>query len=429
MPHSHLEPSKWVWNEFRHLRQTKWVRDALTLIVLNGVSKGIELFGNVHAARCLGPVKFGISASVLAWIVPVTLGCECGFNTVAVRRIATNKTGSQRLIGDVVSFRLFLATLAALLWLIFSLTVVPSPQQLAWGIGAAIVLMKAANLGFVFQGVERLPVQNAITAAGSLLTACAYFLLFSPGMFLGADLVVITVVIMLTVAASWYAYFLLFARLPLGKVRWQSLKSLFGKAWRYWISAIVVYFYSRFQVPLIAALVGDREAGIYRSAEMISDGLGFLLTGVNVLLLPRLVLWNEYGHRALWHRQSKLAIIFLFIGLGPMSLLILKGDWIYQSLLGTEFSEGVLSFRILVVGRLVVFIGQIYAWGLAATERDSQFLVASVLGAVSSVGLNLLLIPIFGIVAAAAVNVISEIVVCTLCYFFQKVFIFQRPNA
>ena len=428
MTHSRLESSKRVWNEFRHLRQTKWVRDAVTLFVLNGISKGVEFFGNAYAARCLGPVKYGISANILAWIVPVTLGCECGFNTVAVRRIATDKTGCRSLIGAVVSFRLFLATLAALLWLLFSLTVVTASHQLAWGIGAAIVLMKAANLGFVFQGVERLPIQNAIIACGSLLTAGAYFLLFSPGMILGADLVVITTVTILTVVASWYAYFLLFAQLPLGQVSWQPLRALFKESWRYWISAIVVYFYSRFQVPLIAALAGDREAGVYRSAEMISDGLGFLLTGINVLLLPRLVIWSEHGYRTLWHRQSKLAVIFLFIGLAPVSLLILKGDWIYKSLLGVAFSEGILPFRILVIGRLVVFIGQIYAWGLAATKQDIQFLLASILGAVLNVTLNVLLIPTFGIVAAAAINVVSEIVVCTLCYYFQKSFISQRSN-
>ena len=400
MNHGRLTCHKWFWNKLHRLHQTKWVRDAVTLLILNGISKGVEFFGNAYAARCLGPVKYGISANVLAWIVPVTLGCECGFNTVAVRRIATDKTGCRSLIGAVMSFRLFFATLAALLWLIFSLTVVASSQQLAWGIGAIIVLMKAANLNFVFQGVERLPIQSAIVAGGSLLTAGAYLFFFSPGMFLGADLIVIAVVMMLTVVISWYAYFRLFARLPLGSVSWKPLKALLEESWRYWISAIVVYFYSRFQVPLIASLIGEQKAGVYRSAEMISDGLGFLLTSVNTLLLPRLVIWKEYGHRSLSHHQTKLAIIFLFIGLGPLSLLILKGDWIYQKLLGSEFLEGVFPFRILVVSRLVVFIGQIYVWGLVATNQDTKFLLAFILGAVSSVALNLILIPIFGIAAS-----------------------------
>jgi O-antigen/teichoic acid export membrane protein len=80
-------------------------------------------------------------------------------------------------------------------------------------------------------------------------------------------------------------------------------------------------------------------------------------------------------------------------------------------LLGKEFTEGVVIFQILVVGRLIVFVGQIYAWGLAAVGLDTHFVLASLLGAVSSVSLNLLLIPKYGLVAAAIIAVFVELLV------------------
>jgi O-antigen/teichoic acid export membrane protein len=106
----------------------------------------------------------------------------------------------------------------------------------------------------------------------------------------------------------------------------------------------------------------------------------------------------------------------LIIGLPVVVILIILAPTIYALFLGEAFKEGVLVFQILVVGRLVVFLGQIYAFGLVAVGQDNHFLGASLLGAAVSITLNLILIPKFGLLGAADVSVISEIIVHTYCY-------------
>jgi O-antigen/teichoic acid export membrane protein len=68
------------------------------------------------------------------------------------------------------------------------------------------------------------------------------------------------------------------------------------------------------------------------------------------------------GLGVMWDRQAKLLLAFLIIGLPIVGILILVAPMIYSLLLGDAFKEGVLVFQILVVGRLVVFLGQIYSW-------------------------------------------------------------------
>ena len=82
--------------------------------------------------------------------------------------------------------------------------------------------------------------------------------------------------------------------------------------------------------------------------------------------------------------------------------------------------EGAIIFRVLIVGRLVVFLGQIYAWGLAAVGADTELLLACLLGAVSSVALNVVMIPAFGLVGAAVVSVGVEFLIHVTCFLLLR---------
>jgi O-antigen/teichoic acid export membrane protein len=162
---------------------------------------------------------------------------------------------------------------------------------------------------------------------------------------------------------------------------------------------------------------------------MMAAGVELLFNSINSLLLARLVNWTKMGLQAMWRKQTRLLLIFLCIALPLVVLLIISAPLIYKILLGRAFLGGVRVFQILVVGRMVVFLGQIYAWGLVAAKEDSQFLFASLLGAIFSVTLNLFFIPIFGIIGAACVSVISEILVHSYCYLALRAKLINKTGA
>jgi len=187
--------------------------------------------------------------------------------------------------------------------------------------------------------------------------------------------------------------------------------------------AVVVYCYSTLQVPLVGYIAGKQSLGAYRSALMLVAGLDLLYSSINSLLLPRLVAWRRKGPTFLWHRQKELLFLFLFSGGAISAGVISLAPVVYRRFLGVAFTEAILPFQILVVGRLAVFVGQIFAWSLSALHLDRQFFLASLAGAVFSVGANLLFVPCYGIVAAAVVSVLSEIVVHGLCFISVKRYI------
>lgn len=398
------------------LQQSKFARDAAWLLVLNLLSRGIGFFGTVYAMRTLGPVNLGVSALIQATVQQVALSFNCGFDMIAVRRIAGDRNHTSVVTTNIVTFRLALAVFASLIWVIVCYLVIPEAQRWVWLMGAPIMITAAGSITFVYSGLEKLPIQNAIGAGGVLLAAIAYFVFFTPDMFLGADLIVIAITGLTTMGVSWWMYYHLFGYWPVGKLVFAQLRLLLRESWRYWLLAGVVFFYSVFQFPLIAYLLGPHELGIFRAAFGLAAGVELLFNSINSLLLARLVNWQKIGLATMWHRQAKLLLLFLIIGLPIVVILIFSAPIIYSLLLGNAFKEGVHIFQILVVGRLVVFLGQIYAWGLVATGQDNQFLGASVLGAMTSITMNLFLIPNFGLIGAACTSVGSEVLVHSYCY-------------
>ncbi len=401
------------------LRQSKFARQAAWLFVLNVISKGFGFFGSAYASRSLGPTNIGISGLVLATAQQVSLTYDGGFSVVGVRKIAADKENSRSIIETINTFQLGMALIASVLWMIFVWWLAPVNQRLVWSLGMVSLIFSATSIAFVFQGLEKLPIQTAIGAVGSILTAGAYFLFFSPGMFLGADLIVISAVGLLGVFAAWVIYFWLFGRLPVGRFHWGKLRGLLHESWRYWLLSVAVYFYSVFQIPLIVYLLGAHEAGIYRSAYAMAAGVELLFNSITALLLARMVNWKKMGLGVMWRRQGKLFLVFLMIGVPIVGILIFATPTIYSLLLGDAFQEGILVFQILIIGRLVVFLGQIYALGLVATGQDNKFLGGTLLGTVMSVSMNLLLIPKFGLIGAAGVSVTTEVLIHS--YFFLVV--------
>jgi len=117
-------------------------------------------------------------------------------------------------------------------------------------------------------------------------------------------------------------------------------------------------------------------------------------------------------------QQRRLLRLFLLIGLPLTSVLALAAPWIYRIFFGSAYMDGVHIFQILAVGRLAVFLGQIYIWGAVAAGLDNEFLLATTTAAVFSVTANILFIPSLGLIGVAVVNVLTEFIIGAICWFF-----------
>ena len=334
--------------------------------------------------------------------------------------IAADKATASSAATTIITFRVGMALLASVIWLVGIFSFEPDAQRFAWLLGTPALLFFAANTTFIFQGLEKLPIQTAITTFGVLLSAAAYFVFFKPGMFLGADLIVITIVGGVTTTLGWGAYFLRFRSLPIGRLNWQRLTSMLRESRVYWLNAIVGNVYPPVQIFLLAYLSGFHANGIFRSALSIAGAVEFMFGSISSLLLARLVAWKRQGIPYMWQRQSQLTIILGVLTLPMLIVLVPTAPLIYAVLLGADFRDGVSVFQIIIVGKFAVFLGQGYSWGLVAMQQGSKILQIHLFVAALSLILNIWLIPIWGINGAALALLSTDIVYPVVCYFVLR---------
>ena len=408
-------------------RRARLFRDAFWVLLFSVLSRGLMVFGSAHAARCLGPASMGISGQIQVMVQQLGLAYNGGFDMVASRIVAQERREALPTLRRVISFRLGIALALALGWVAVTASHVHPDAALhrAWLLGAVLVVVGALNTNFLYQGIEKMPLLTAIGSAGSAVTAAIYLLVFQPGFPVGSDLIVTSSVSLITAAlALGLAAWLVPAagdRQPARSARsWSALGGLLRQGWRYWLLAVMVYLYAGFPLLLIAHFRDDSAAGVFRVAFMMAGAVELLFGSINNLLLPRMVEWRQESSGMLWKRQALLVPLHFALGLTATLLAFLLAPWFFTHFLGNRFSESVTLFQILVAGRAVVFIGQIYAYGLIALHLDTAFLLATLAGTVTSLGANLLLIPRYGTVAAALVSVASELVTCLSCFWFER---------
>ena len=383
------------------------------MLGLNIVTRGIGFLGTAYAARCLGPANFGISALVQNTALQTEFVFDGGFDTIGARRIAGDKRAAQNITATIIAARLCGAAVSVLIWLVVIAVIAPPGGRFPWIIGSVQVLVLASTLVFAFQGLEKLPIYSLITTGTTLLTSACYFCFFHPGMRAGSDLAVLSSVGVFTWATSWWLFRRVTGKWPFALSEFRRLAASVGdylrESWKYWIAALMTFCYSVFQIGLVAHLLGPTSAGLFRAAYQQASALDVLFTSVSSLLLARFVNWRLAGKREMWRKQSLLFTCFACAGI-PISLaLMLFAPPLYRILLGKAFAGSVAIFQIMVIGRLIAFLGQAYGPAMAAVGLDWEGLMLTTGVGCFSVLSTIIVGPIAGLTGVAWVFVLSEV--------------------
>jgi O-antigen/teichoic acid export membrane protein len=406
---------QWFADTRKRLKVSRVARQAAWIFVGNATIRAVGFFGSAYAARCLGPVNLGISALIQSLVQPLILLNGSGMDLPMVRHVAAAPSLARPVAYRILRFRL--VTMLGLLlpgWLLGTWFFAPPAYLPASWLGAGLLFLGAFVNGPVYQALEQLPLLSAITLGGTAVTSLSYLIFFRPGMSAGSNLGVLAGSGLLTAIASWWLFFRISPARKPGDDG-PGIPALMHESLPYWGEAMVAYFYSSFQIPLIAWFLSERQVGIYRTATVLTAAAEMFYSSVNSLMLPRLVKWRQLGPESLWNKQHEMLLISGICG-GVVSLVLILGAPLIYRFMGPQFSEGVLPFQILVLARAVVFVGQIYSAALTALGMGRQLLTSSISGSVFSVAANVAIIPLTGLVGAAVVNLLTEILVHAMCF-------------
>ena len=320
----------------------------------------------------------------------------------------------------MTSYRLFTALALSIVWLVVCIIIrLPEEWWLATAMGILSLLASALTIDWVLQAQEEQVIQQRLTAFSGFLSALLLFGLIRKESPTGSDLVISTIVILVVCLITWRISVCGKHQIALSPGRALSgLPRLWKGRWLF-LSGILIYVYVRFQVPMLGWLRSTTELGEYRSALQVANGVQPILTLVPSLLYPRMIEWSKIGSLFLGRKQIEIAGALALLSVFLVAGTFLTVPLAYPLLFGPAFQGAALPCCLLITSHFLILVNGVFAYGLWSLEKDVIMLMIMAVTAVSSLALNLILIPKFGMMAAASVAVFAELLILIGCFYFQ----------
>jgi len=186
------------------------------------------------------------------------------------------------------------------------------------------------------------------------------------------------------------------------------LLSLGGFSARAYLTALLTFLVLRSDIVLLNALRGPAETGVYSIAAQIADFM-LLLPGVaGTLLAPRIAAHGDdpgsAGLTAAVCRHAVLAVTAVCVAVGAAAF------WAVPLLFGPAYLPAVRALWILLPGVWGMALQYVLANDLSGRDFPAILPAAAAVALTVNVGLNLLWLPRYGFVAAAASSSIAYVI-------------------
>jgi O-antigen/teichoic acid export membrane protein len=379
----------------------------------------MSFFAFVYLARILGVANFGVlefAGSVLAYLLLIADG---GLEMWGTRE-AANATDLPDLAARIVPLRLLLALISfALLLLLLPLFPHYPSLRAVLVIYGITVFAQAASLKWVFMGQQSmsgvargLVIGQAIFAATVVaLVHSSAGLVWVPVLRLAGDLVTTLYF------ARWFKR--VHGRLPI-RMTLHGMFAVLKPALTIGLSLAMGLLNYNFDAILLGFLRGPMFVGWYNAAyKLILVGLSVAITYFTGLFpaLSRLYVENPEEFRTLVRRSTELWLGFVVpLVVGGTFL----ADPVIRFLYGAAYANSAAPFKILVWSAALVVLRWVYMDSLRATGHQALDLRCAMTSATLNVGLNILLIPRFGMIGAASATAFADVVWFAMSYYYFR---------
>ncbi len=376
---------------------------------LASIVLGVLLLGIL--ARRLGPEPFGRLQLALAVMVYPALVADLGLTTLGLREIATGVRPAE-VIRVIVAARVSLAVASsAVLAAAFLVLPLDGDTRVTYGILLLGIPAAALNARWVLQGEGRFgasAVVDVLTAAGQV--AFVAVLVNGPADLVPAAIALtaatwISTVGSIVATGSWGAFAPRIGR---------SVAATIGRSLPLGAAAIAITIYYSIDTLLLGVFRSTAEVAWYAAAYRIILPILALAGAVGTVAIPRLSAIWAADPASIPGEVDALARRLLMVA-APIAVGgALVADPLIRLIYGPAFAPAVAPFRILIWSVLTVYANAAFAFVLLARRQDRRYLAATATGAIVNVLLNVIVIPIAGLIGAAAVTMVSELTVLGL---------------
>lgn len=358
---------------------------------------------SVYIAKHLGPDGFGVLSFALAVFTLLSSVARLGLEGVLVRELIKDSSACKEIMGTA-----FWSTtiLAVFCYAFLVVSVLFSSEQedvkralLVIGLGGMFVSFQVIDYYFQSQVRAKIPVM-AKTTTLILMSSIKIVLVYK-----GAKLECFAwayfsdcVMLSLFLFALFYknASFSFYQSFSVAR-----LLALLKSSMPILLGGIAIQIYMRSDQIMIRYMLGIEEVGLYSAAIRIYEAWAVAISVFTVSLLPAIMKAKAMGE-VLYHEKICQLLRLIFIGgVCVAAIVSFANNFIVISLFGNEYERSADVLQLIVWAGVFSGYGAVSARYFVVEGKEAKFAMRSILAAALNIGLNFLLIPLFGMKGAA----------------------------
>ncbi len=391
----------------KSLRPQKLGENIISLGSSEILARIAAFVGTTFAARQLGPEQFGVVGFAFALFSYFSIAVSGGFSDIGSREVARRPREASAIAANVIVVRLAIAFIALIAigltaWFLDK----PPMVRLVIFLTGLLFFTLALDVSWVYKGLERnKPVALALIVSQILYASVILLMVRQPD-----D---VEFVPLAQFSGEICAVLILLVPLfRVGKIKLDLREgfNLLRNSGFWAISRLMRAVVYSFDVLLIGFLLGEYEVGLYNAPYRICFLLVAIAVSIYTSYLPLIIRAAEENDAK--SEIGKIAEHSLNFAATVAAPLVVGGIIVAAPLLvavfGNDYAAGSTAFQFLILSIGFVFLhGATHNIFLAVNRLKTEMTIFATTAAVN-VGLNILIIPRYGIVGAGVVTAFAE---------------------
>jgi O-antigen/teichoic acid export membrane protein len=400
----------------KYLANTSWV------LVERVLRMGMAFFVGVYVARYLGPERFGLLSYANSFVGLFAGLTALGLNSIVTRELVKTPEYRDELLGS--AFWLKIAG-AGLMW-IGIVCAIPFTQNNTYENTLIAIIAFSA----IFQAF------NVIDFHYQAQVKSKYVVYAKSAQLVVSSITKITLVV-IEAPLIWFAWVYLLDAVVLaiglitvylhntGKIwswqwGWQVASALLRDSWPLILSGMAVSLQMKIDQVMIKEMLSAKEVGLYAAAVKLSEAWYFIPMAITFSVFPAIVNAKKQNKALYYQRLQKLYDFMIWLAVLIALPTTFLAPWIIELLYGKEYLQASNVLSIHIWAGVFVSLGIASSRWFVAENYVKKSLYRGLFGLVVNVVLNVLLIPIYGILGAAIATLISQMSFALLYDFFDR---------
>lgn len=364
--------------------------------------------------RQLGTAGFGEIYLAVSFALIFGILVEFGLDQQLTRAVAREPALAGPYLANALAIKLGMSVVAyALVYLVVGFLGYPPELRALIAVVCLILLPNgiSTTLTAAYQGRERLVYPAVATALEKMLLAVVTVAVLA----LGAGPILVGGAFVVSAAASVVFKLAFLHRVV--RIEWRMqravVRALIVGALPFLLYAVLGAIYYRSDMVILSKLASPEVVGWYAAAYRLFDTLVFMPSIVaSAVMLPIMSRLSAVSRAELARVVRRGIDLMLIIGVPTCVGLFLLAEPIVLAIYGrVEFLPTASALRWLALGLLALYANSILSVTLVSIDRERRMTIVAALAVPVSVGLNVLLIPQFQHVGAAAVKTATEVLI------------------